>query len=151
MKWSEPIRRSDSLALTKGIFEGLLWGRTPSQFTETSQRQAVANLFVDGNKSPSTPIAVKNTETLTPLRKFFCQACDIARRRRSFRFMRMDSCRVPERGVGFHVAREAGLLRRSGPDGSRRPECVPYCPNPLSCVNVTLYKHVYYRNVYRCR
>jgi DNA-binding XRE family transcriptional regulator len=41
----------------------------------------------------------------------------------------MDSCCVPG-GVGFRVASEAILVRRSGPDACRRPECVPYCSNP---------------------
>ena len=69
---------------------------------------------------------------------------------RAFRILRVDYLPRRSTGAGLHVAKEMGLVRRSGPDGSltSRTETVTILTQSVFSVNVVLHKHVCYINMF---
>ena len=61
---------------------------------------------------------------------------------RVFRILRIDYLPRRSRDAGLRVAREMGLVRRSGPDGSLTPRTVTILTQFDFHVNVVLHKHV---------
>jgi hypothetical protein len=109
-----------------------MWGQI-QPFAETRRAERTANQSASNQQLPFLlVIAAKSAQNLTPSRKniFLPDASEPPGVVESIISVLANGF-LPRTwgGVGLYMAKEAGLARRSGPDGSRRPECVLYCSN----------------------
>jgi hypothetical protein len=144
------VRTADFSALTRGIFEGLLWGQI-QPFAETCRAEGTANQSASNQQLPFLlVIAAKSAQNLTPSRKniFLPDASEPPGVVESF-------ISVLANGFLPRTWRRRRILygQRSGPRAAFRtgwqqaPRMRTILLQFKSRVNVVLYKHVCYTNL----